>query len=195
MCLSACLSSSPTISTTDVVPSPVISSCAVAARAIMTFWKLVSRTWFALDMSYGSRVLDLLDKLVSRQTGSDENTALTISFKSTFPSLVSLIYSDININACLIQYFLRQRRTPPAPSTSLIKVFESAQPMSHFLSREALHLDCPRGTKVRLEHILQAFSGADVHLEGFSSPLQLLSVCASGGASDNSYSGLRLGIE
>ncbi|RUP43612.1 hypothetical protein BC936DRAFT_136943 [Jimgerdemannia flammicorona] len=32
---SACLSSSPTSSTTEVVPSPVMSSCAVAALAIM----------------------------------------------------------------------------------------------------------------------------------------------------------------
>lgn len=36
MYLSACLRSSPTIRTTEVVPSPVISSWAVAARAIMT---------------------------------------------------------------------------------------------------------------------------------------------------------------
>ena len=36
MCLSACFSSSPTRRTTDVVPSPQMSSCAVAARAIMT---------------------------------------------------------------------------------------------------------------------------------------------------------------
>lgn len=33
---SACFSSSPTSMTTEVVPSPQISSCAVAARAIMT---------------------------------------------------------------------------------------------------------------------------------------------------------------
>lgn len=36
MCRSACLRSSPTISTTEVVPSPQMSSCAVAALAIMT---------------------------------------------------------------------------------------------------------------------------------------------------------------
>jgi hypothetical protein len=33
---SACFSNSPTSNTTDVVPSPVMSSWAVAARAIMT---------------------------------------------------------------------------------------------------------------------------------------------------------------
>jgi hypothetical protein len=36
MCRSACFSSSPTSRTTDVVPSPQMSSCAVAALAIIT---------------------------------------------------------------------------------------------------------------------------------------------------------------
>lgn len=47
MYLSACLRSSPIKSTHDVVPSPVMSSCAVAARAIMTavgFWICISRS-------------------------------------------------------------------------------------------------------------------------------------------------------
>lgn len=56
---SACFSSSPTRSTTEVVPSPQMSSCAVAALAIMTA----------------------------------VGCCICISRRSTFPSLVSLIYS------------------------------------------------------------------------------------------------------
>lgn len=39
------------------------------------------------------------------------------------------------------------------------------------------HLQSSRGTQVRFENILKTFTGADVDLQGFSSPLREMLVC------------------
>jgi hypothetical protein len=40
------------------------------------------------------------------------------------------------------------------------------------MSREHVHLDGAQGAQVGLEHILETFTGADVHFQSFTPPLQ-----------------------
>mmetsp|Transcript_37169 Transcript_37169/g.98393 ORF Transcript_37169/g.98393 Transcript_37169/m.98393 type:complete len:228 (+) Transcript_37169:1378-2061(+) len=65
---SACFISSPTISTADVVPSPVMSSCAVAMRAII----IAVGCWICISCS------SVLPSLVSLMSPAPETSILSV---------------------------------------------------------------------------------------------------------------------
>jgi len=108
---SACFSSSPTMRTTEVVPSPVISSCAVAARAIMTYihqwWPSCRRTGYGppLGFEFATGQSARVPPLVAQHIH-------TISRSNTFPSFVSLIFGHCQPHSAWLELCSTHRSGP-----------------------------------------------------------------------------------
>lgn len=85
-------------STADVVPSPVMSSCAVAARAIITCPTL-DVVECVIRRAYVRRWGSEFAGIMSVSDNSPRRSVRTISFNKTLPSFVSLIYSTSQLDS------------------------------------------------------------------------------------------------
>ena len=152
MYLFACFNSSPTSRTTEVVPSPVMSSWAVAARAIMTcFVQYNTGEMTGLGGgTYGGGVLNLLggSQSWSRTCGGWQRT---ISFSSTLPSFVSLICRrGLERVGWVTRADLRLQHRQPAWGVLVTSSVCSVQCCVGFL-----HLECTAGSQVGSKHLLR----------------------------------------
>ena len=128
MCRSACLSNSPTSNTTEVVPSPVMSSCAVAARAIMTLYHQPPAVNITEEERAYSRWILYLLFIASAWLSPHELRSIhTISRSSTFPSFVSLIYRSL-LGWVVAESSSRCVPVPPhPPACEIQRVFQQSR--------------------------------------------------------------------